>query len=216
VLGPADTVEGLVEGAVRVDMAASRISGCAGRRGHGRCGRLAPRRTTGRSTGPAACPAARRGPAVGCRGDLHGVNEGGRPDRFGSARAGSATVGEATHQVRTVSRCTPVSRAMQALPRPRRRAAQSAPVSGPGAQSCDREPPSSGGAVRRRSGIWGARRQRAWRAGDQQKWITCGGSLHHPFPGWAGSMAVMPSAPRIHQDSLAPRLADHARMDGRS
>jgi hypothetical protein len=48
-----------------------------------------------------------------------GVKRRGRPHRLRSARAGMPPSAKRARQVRTVSRCAPVSRAIAALPRPR-------------------------------------------------------------------------------------------------
>jgi hypothetical protein len=48
-----------------------------------------------------------------------GVNEGGRPERLWSARAGKPPAANRPRQVRTVSTCTPVCAAIRALERPR-------------------------------------------------------------------------------------------------
>ncbi|SCE59767.1 hypothetical protein GA0115234_11625 [Streptomyces sp. DvalAA-43] len=81
-----------------------------------------------------------------------GVNEGGRPERSRSARAGRPPAANRPRQVRTVSTCIRVCAAIRVLERPEPPAARWLPATGPDTGSCDHMPSSSAGGARMRSG----------------------------------------------------------------
>ncbi len=101
-------------------------------------------------------------------GFLNGVNEAGRPQRWRSFSPGWPCSANRPRQRRTVSQCSPVSRAMCALERPRAACrttcAHPQPVPGPVAVGHLLQPCAFGGTGGYRTGGAGRRYGQAWQA----------------------------------------------------
>ncbi len=149
---------------------------------------------------------------LGC----NGAKEAGPPERVRSDRAGSRFPAKRSRQVRTVSTCSPVSRATRALERPRAAYKTTWARRRSGALSCGRRPSSSAAHARRRSGRSGMRRCDATRGsrsrevdGDrvQRSAPFLRRAALHRLCGQSVPISAVRAAVRISSESGVPLVA---------